>query len=411
MRNHDRAHARRSSNTTVAVVLALLTALGTAIAHPGRAAACGPTPPPYLTIGEITPGDGGELARDGAIRIQLVAWPGEGAGSEGLQVTVSRVSDGSQVPGQIDNWYADEQTVLVWAPEEPLAAQTQYRVEVVSAAEADPDIDGPIQASTTFTTTDTLVRPVVLEGALQVSLRSETLVEVQCENRNSCGGCIPGSERMIERAALFADVTVPRVTGGFDDYGYRAWLTLSDQAARVFDGPGEGIAPRGEETVNLPQFLRLAGDADDVEIVSVELPREDEPYAACFGFNAWDAAGHAHSAEPICVLAKELEAGFAALDRGDSDEPVTVAPGAPSAPPRTDPVADGTGAPAEHADADPVAGAGGGSMADNGGEAPAAAPMTATACALVAAGAEQGSALPALVLLLLGLAFARRQRP
>src|SRR5262249_39825851 len=96
------------------------------------------------------------------------------------------------------------------------------------------DITGPTTSTTTFTTSGQLAPDLQLSGALHASLRAGMAPIQRCD---SCG-----RDCMVigERPALFADVVMPTVSGGFDAYGYQALLTFNDDSRPVFDGPGEG---------------------------------------------------------------------------------------------------------------------------------------------------------------------------
>lgn len=106
-----------------------------------------------------------------------------------------------------------------------------------------------------------------------------------------------------------ADFTLPKVSGGFADYGYTAWLGQSDREPPTFDGPGQGSARFDADG----KYLALEPGARDVVTVEVY----PEGISTCLNFNAWDAAGQAKHATSICVPASELEAVLSTLDAAE----------------------------------------------------------------------------------------------
>jgi hypothetical protein len=77
----------------------------------------------------------------------------------------------------------------------------------------------------------------------------------------------------------------------------------------MFRGPGaDGRMAPGAGVVVLGRTVDPKVD----RVVSFEVPLEDVSYAACFAFNAWDAARH-WSADSFCVPADQLDAEFAGL--------------------------------------------------------------------------------------------------
>jgi hypothetical protein len=111
------------------------------------------------------------------------------------------------------------------------------------------------------------------------------------------------------------------VSGGFDEFGYTAVVWGRDDKAPEFDGPN-GPKPLNAGDVNVSELLVLKPGQEST--VHVALPRRDQPYDACFGFNAWDLRGKARTAEPVCVPASQVAALFAELEgeHGENDSDV-----------------------------------------------------------------------------------------
>ena len=276
------------------------------------ALACGSTPAPFYTVESVSPSDGQEsVVRDGAIEFRLRPWESEQDEGHELVIRVKRMRDDAEVAGVEDRMHLDD-GILRWAPRTALDPHETYSVELTTSAHPREGIAEPHAIATTFTTSDALAPALQLRGAVGVSLRPGNAPKRDCKDVPLCREC----PTVGERAALYADVQLPSVSGGFPDYGYSSWLTLSDAEARTFGGPGEGEASDRAELVNLLFYQRLTAH-DEPTTVSVEIPREDVPYEACFGFNTWDAFGHAQSAEPACVSASKIEEAFAELDRSE----------------------------------------------------------------------------------------------
>jgi MYXO-CTERM domain-containing protein len=280
-----------------------------------RALACGIPEEPYRTVDSVEPSDGSNgFPRDGAVRIQLKPWP-QHTQNGMLSVQVSRVGDAEAVAGKLEQWLPDQYT---WAPDEPFAANTQYRVEVTTTTEPFADVDAPTMSSTTFTTSDERVPDLRLATELHVSVHRGTAPKLDYSGVSDCAEPAPV---IGERPALIAEVELPRVSGGFDAYGYKAWLALNNDAATTFRGPGaDGRMAPGAGMVVLGRSVDPKVD----RVVSFEVPLEDVSYAACFAFNAWDAAGH-WGADSFCVPADELDPEFAWLRAANEDAGGTAA--------------------------------------------------------------------------------------
>ena len=296
-------------------LLSLGCSLSIALFTAAPAFACSISAPPYLTLEDVTPMDGSSgFTRNGAIRVRVKVWPADGHNPPPvLGVRVERADNGAVVDGVLDTEDAFAR-VVIWTPRAALEPNQSYRVQVTTGVAARGDIEGPVQLDSTFTTSAELAPPLSLKGELHATLREGTVPILEC------GPCSAATCHEVGRLpALFADVELPPASGGFDDYGYRAWLTLSDDTAQVFDGPGEGL--RADHVVSRDSYLTLTPGTSLVQ--SIELPQEDKPYAACFGFNVWDPIGQSVSAAPLCISRADLAAAFARLPPiGDAGLPV-----------------------------------------------------------------------------------------
>lgn len=259
------------------------------------ALACGAALRPYYTIRSIAPTDGSvDVPRDAAIVIVLDTWD-TGQDEQGgiASVSVTRISSGEVMAGSFQGWGRAEDDKYVWRPDAPLAPQEQYRVDVVSMQPARAEITGPSTMSATFTTSDDLAPPVVLEGELHATLHVGTTST--CSSRNSCGGCIPSSE--VEVPALYADVELPRVTGGLGDHGYGAWLLLTDSPRAV--APGD---PHGEVLGQVDLFEPALP-----ERATIRIPGQSGAFVPCLSFTVFDAALH-YGTGSLCLDEVDVEA-------------------------------------------------------------------------------------------------------
>jgi hypothetical protein len=263
-----------------------------------------------VTIESIVVGaDANAFPRNGAILVRLKLWQGQNERNRfDPRVRVVRVDNEETVAGVLE--FAPQQDTMLWLPKQPLAARTQYRIEVSTTTQVRADIPAPTSSNALFTTAEGLADPALeLSQDLRVALRFGTADIDEC----LCASCT----KKGERRALYADVTPPIVSGGFDAYGYTAWVTLNDGAAPSFDGPGEG-KHAGPVLVNLATYLRpKPGEAT---MATVELPSEDTPFNACFGFNVWDPIGQWKSAQPLCITQAERQEWLAKLDKPDAGE-------------------------------------------------------------------------------------------
>jgi hypothetical protein len=190
-----------------------------------------------------------------------------------------------------------------------LAANTQYRIDVVTADELRADIDGAITGSSTFTTGDQPSAPLVLEGELRVvAVRAGTAQE--CTNWNDCGGCLSSEDREIP--VVYVDVELPKVSGGFDEYGYGAWVSPLDRNGLI-----GGHYPR----------IDSAEGADWQQFPS-EVPSQwtgllsplGHPYVPCFELRVLDSLKHELKTSGCLDHEVDVEA-LLHPDAGPSDRP------------------------------------------------------------------------------------------
>jgi hypothetical protein len=284
-------------------------ALTTTLFLPGASAlACGASPSPVFSIDAVSPSDQQQgVARDAAVEFRLKAWEAHDDLQTVLSVRVTRERDGMEALGALDLTRASDlavhvEPIALWAPRTLLDANTTYVVELTTSRPR-PEEPEPVLSRTTFTTSDTASPELHLVGELRGTLRMGTAPVRSCMGA-PCKECpIVG-----ESPALYADLELPRAQGGFAEHGYSSWLTLDDTTARSFTGPGEGESG-GERFVHLSHYRHFDAE-DELAERSVEIPREDRPYVACFGYNVWDAFGHAREAESLCFSAQEIEAAW-----------------------------------------------------------------------------------------------------
>ena len=206
--------------------------------RPELASACGSQPVQYLTIREVTPADAAAgFLRDGVILIALEPTVGPSQAST-AEVVVLRTDGDEVVEGALRGWGVGDQYQMIWQPLIPFAADTEYRVQV-SISPALTEVDGLLESSTTFTTSSALAPALTLEGEPSVTLRDGTAPD--CTNRNNCGGCIPADH---ELPALYADVDLPVVAGGFADNGYELTLLVDEDSPFVRHLRQEGLLRR-----------------------------------------------------------------------------------------------------------------------------------------------------------------------
>jgi hypothetical protein len=313
------------------------------------ALACGSALPSYYTIAAIEPADGATgFPLDGAVRVELVdTWVYDGGGTyqTNVRITVTRVDTGEAVAGTMSGFGAGYNPM--WVPDEPLAANTQYRIDVITADEPRTDIEGPITGSSTFTTGDELSAPIAFDGELRVvALRVGAAQE--CTNWNDCGGCVPNSDREIP--VVYVDVDLPKVSGGFDAYGYGAWVSQLDG-----DEPVRGGYPR-LDSLEAPPWQQFPSEVPS-RWTSL-LAQVGHPYVPCFELRVLDSLKHElktsgcfdHEVDLEALLHPDAGSG-AASEHDASSDPTDFDAGSESATtvPRTRARADaGTAVPDEH---------------------------------------------------------------
>jgi len=300
----------RSACFLVALVLCLIAE---------RAHACGVEAPPYITVESVSPPEGATgIVRDAAIQIRLRRWRNDSGHGSTVSVKVSRQSDGLMIEGRLDQ-SALHLGVTRWQPLQPLAANTTYRV-AVEATQALPlpsYITGLQSLVTSFTTSAELAPALELIGKLDVNLVPST-----APVHNYCHPCGYDCRISGVRPALYAYLSGPTVRGGFDWFGYSSWLVLSDHEPVTFNGPGSGTTASASSFTN---GIFAGPYLPRSEVLKLEIPRAAHtPF--CVAFNAWDAAGHWQSAQPLCIPPAEIEAAFAKLD-ASSEAPKPAADG------------------------------------------------------------------------------------
>jgi hypothetical protein len=271
------------------------------------ALACGSVPPSYFTIAAIKPADGTTgFALDGAVRVELVdtwVYDVDGTYQPNTRITVTRIDTDEVVPGTIGGFGVGYNPM--WLPDESLAANTQYRIDVVTADEPRTDIDGPIAGSSTFTTGDAPSAPLALDGDLRVvGVRAGKAQE--CTSWNDCGDCAPDREIPV----VYVDVELPKVSGGFDEYGYGAWVSPLEgdgliHYSRVFSAEGADWRQFPSEVpAHWTGLLSPLG----------------HPYVPCFELRVLDSLKHELTASGCLDHAVDVEA-LLHPDAGSSEPP------------------------------------------------------------------------------------------
>lgn len=273
------------------------------------ALACGTTAPSYSTIKTIAPPDGTTgFPLDGTVRVELLDhWVDANGGhySPPFHLTVTRIDSGEVVPGAIDGLGGVSPT---WRSDEPLSANTQYRVEVTTVDEVDSNYDGPVTATSTFTTGDAPSPPIAFEGELTIAAIRRDAAQ-HCTVVNDCNQCMPdGTTAQV----LYADLDLPKVSGGFAAYGYD--VTIAPTTA-----DGEPFAS-GYPGVSGSQPLTRLGVDGTPPSWSVLLAPLGHPYAPCFELSVIDSLGHEQSTS-VCLDRKIdvealLRSGAGVIDIG-----------------------------------------------------------------------------------------------
>lgn len=269
--------------------------------------ACGANPSPEWTLGSTSPVDGAQgVPVNSGVRIVGLPWGEGNALSYYLDVlTVTAAGGGEPVAGTFLSWYGTE-PVAVWAPSEPLAAQTQYdvyaRVGMQQPASA---TAGSYETRFSFTTGDRRFPDLVMDGSLTVTTewaeRVEDVYPEEC--LTMCGPmCDPTGTQLVP--GIRAIVTLPALHGGDAGQGYFGWLHYTMNEPATFAGPGEGRAPQ-LSLVNL--FEEVTPIPNQPLSVEQWLIGEGEPYAPCFAFNVWDTGGQSVTSS-VCLDVLDLEA-------------------------------------------------------------------------------------------------------
>jgi hypothetical protein len=260
-------------------------ALAAAVLAPGRADACGAVPTPSFTIGAVSPSSGSTgVARDVGIIVSGVPSSPAGGPSQFADVELIDADSGEVVPLTAVAWFSPVATELTMAvhPVEPLAPLHAYRFE---SRPLDGEGTPGEPYVSRFTTSEALLEPLVLSGELELSLRG---AEVDIVASGPCGepGAVTGKRR-----ALVADVQLPVPSGG--QGSYQAVLHFSDHTpsrVNTSDPWNYEISDAEPHEVRVMQSVNiLAGQALNLQ---QEVFEESAPYAGCFTFIVWDAAGH-----------------------------------------------------------------------------------------------------------------------
>ncbi len=313
--------AHDQMKNTTAGLLGLIMMCVTAFVAPSVAMACGDTPTPYVTLGDLLPSARSGLPREAAIVLRGKLW-----GPSGGPFTFADVrlfdEAGNRIPAVSLSWYSAEPS-LALRPAAPLPARTKFIVEAVvpTGTAKPPGAEGPLTTRFALETGDELAPPMVLAGPLRVQLERFDRDQLKCEGSAFCSA--PVCKKIGTQRALRARLFIPAATGGEDFDGYRGWLRFTDNSPATFNGSGEGRHDSGN--VNVMHWIDVRPGAE-TEIVQ-EIFDEEAPYAPCFALNLWDPAGHAVQAQPVCLAVMKPSDHVRELDRAPDAGGCQAAPG------------------------------------------------------------------------------------
>jgi len=319
-----------ASRSPATRLLAPTLAVAGAVLAPGHALACGSSLSPSYTIAAVSPSSGSTaVARDAGIIISAAPSFPDAGPTAFADVQLIDVGSDALVPIRDVSWYSfgSSEVTMAVHPLEPLASQRDYRVEVTPLAPEAGTIDARIFTSS-FTTSDALLEPLVLSGEIELSLRAgEADVLGDCSR---CGGeCAP----VGKRPALLADVRLPAPSGG--QGVYRGILHFSDHTPVRVNSRDVTDYERSEaepHEIHLTQGVAL--EPGQTLSLEQEVVEEAFAYAGCFTFMVWDPAGHtAQTSACLPSLApediralSELETPLElAADDDEADEQIQVA--------------------------------------------------------------------------------------
>lgn len=279
------------------------------LAHIGVAKAC---PPVTLDPSKAIPMDGAVgVPIDSAVLVQfdssascasvLPTWVVE------WKVTVTD-DKGGLVPGLVFPWHRRDDCDptqpgnLRWQHDAPFTAGTKHTVTVEST-----DVGGTHSYTTSFTTGDKELPPLVLEGALQASLKVVTKEYQLCMQPAPCGlggGCTTSS-----RTDVLVEVSGVRAHGGQEELGYDFAPTLSIDEPQTWGSIPELAYSRASH----------AGAHQDLKTDFLALREYGKPYVPCISLLVWDAAGHFAQPTPLCLPSVFPESLLAGDAGGGSD--------------------------------------------------------------------------------------------
>lgn len=279
------------------LIASLVSVVVLAAGAPRPAQACGASPSPYWTLAGSVPEDKAVgVPRDLGIVLITRAWINEPGGPgfpyDSHSVRLYEAATDTEVPIHADiSWMSDRPT-NAWRPDAPLAPDTEYRVEAMLADQGPlpAEVSGPTELTFTFTTGADLAPAIEVAGELAMELEAYDEEQLDC---GPCGNgtCVPaGTVRRVR-----ARVTIPALSGGFGDDGYRGWLAVRPDVPATFAGPGE---PSDGSGLGSTSYVSIVPGAPTV--VYVPLSELDRTYRPCFSLGAWDPGGHMSPVAPVC---------------------------------------------------------------------------------------------------------------
>jgi hypothetical protein len=312
---------------------------------PRAAQACRNNEHPVFTISEVTPAlESSRVARDTGIIVGATASPPAGPVTF-ADVALIDAETGVPVPLLPVSWLAFDGSMptMAFRPTEPLAAWRQYRVEAIPFDEVNGGFGAPVSSS--FTTSDALLEPIVLSGEFAFTLRPSEIDRVERVDGDSCGG---GRQRVVGKMRqLYIDVQLPVPSGGQGIY--HAVMHFTDDApvrTNIDDAP----EPEGweEGTGHRVQSMFYAHvEPGEALTLSQPLFADDFAYAPCCNFAVWDPAGNLTQAsaclpsitpEEITALTEGDEPTELSADVSIASEQIVVAIERANRPDRNAPV-------------------------------------------------------------------------
>lgn len=369
------------------------------VSYTATGLACPPSAPRLLVPTAVLSDATRPIARDAGIHF---AGEMRETYMSGFAIEVRLASTGEVVAGTLGsmNPYLGGD-VLAWLPRQPLAADTEYTIQVKTVPIEPPPppqlVFPPVkQVQATFKTSAELLPAFEIESAPRATLRTVTQLPYRC-----LGPCGRMSGPCVPQTVLLADVEVPSIRGGAAERGYEVRVRVRFTPASQ---------PEGLERT-YPN-LKPAGMPFQSTVEVMEKP---EPVKVCFDVEATDLLGHLAMSTPFCLDAAAVAAAINGTGGAAGTASSSGAAGIPASRAGSSPPEAGARVPeAGAAGSSPSVGSAGTSStppsAAHDEVDRAEAPHHAEACAVAAPGAARGTGTAAVLALALVLLLRRRSR-